>query len=74
MMASIGLRQIPHFRRVPRDAVLLPFFVLVLTFFMVPIRLAAFATMLHQGWGSRPTVLPRSGVVGATPLTESVDG
>jgi hyaluronan synthase len=74
MIASIGLRQIPHFRRVPRDAVLLPFFVLVLTFFMVPIRLAAFATMLHQGWGSRPTVLPHSGVMGAAPVAESVDG
>jgi hyaluronan synthase len=54
MLTSIGLRQIPHFRRVPKDIFRLPFFVLALTFFMVPIRLAAFATMLHQGWGSRP--------------------
>jgi hyaluronan synthase len=54
MLTSIGLRQIPHFRRVPKDVFRLPLFVLALTFFMVPIRLAAFATMLHQGWGSRP--------------------
>jgi cellulose synthase/poly-beta-1,6-N-acetylglucosamine synthase-like glycosyltransferase len=74
MLVSIGLRQIPHFRRVPRDAYRLPIFVLVLTFFMVPIRLAAFATMLHQGWGSRRTVLPREGVKYAAPLAEPVDG
>jgi hyaluronan synthase len=54
MLTSIGVRQIPHFRRVPKDVFRLPVFVLALTFFMVPIRLAAFATMLHQGWGSRP--------------------
>src|SRR5205823_415322 len=32
----------------------LPLFVLALTFVIVPIRLAAFATMFHQGWASRP--------------------
>jgi hyaluronan synthase len=57
MLTSIGLRQIPHFRRVPRDIYRLPVFVLVLTFFMAPIRLVAFATMLHQGWGSRSSTL-----------------
>ena len=31
----------------------LPLFVLQLTFVMVPIRIAAFATMFHQDWGSR---------------------
>jgi hyaluronan synthase len=74
MVVSIGLRQIPHFRRVPRDAWRLPVFVLVLTFFMVPIRLAAFATMLHQGWGSRPTARPFREVTHARPLAESADG
>jgi hyaluronan synthase len=73
MLVSIGLRQIPHFRRVPRDARWLPLFVLVLTFFMVPIRIAAFATMLHQGWGSRPAGRPRMGVAHATSLAESAD-
>jgi hyaluronan synthase len=74
MVVSIGLRQIPHFRRVPREAYRLPFFVLVLTFFMVPIRIAAFATMLHQGWGSRPAARLRREVTHATPLAESIDG
>jgi hyaluronan synthase len=57
MLVSIGLRQIPHFRRVPRDIYRLPMFVLALTFLMAPIRLVAFATMLHQGWGTRHAAL-----------------
>jgi hypothetical protein len=47
--------------------------VLTLTFFMVPIRLAAFATMLHQGWGSRPAT-PALGVRRETAIAESLDG
>src|SRR4051812_764363 len=39
MVVSIGLRQIPHFRRAPRDVLRLPLFVLQLTFFMTPIRI-----------------------------------
>jgi hyaluronan synthase len=74
MVVSIGLRQIPHLRRVPRDAALLPLFVLALTFFMVPIRIVAFATMLHQGWGSRPVSRPRSGLIYAKPVAEPLDG
>ena len=54
MVTSIGLRQIPHFRRVRGDVKWLPLFVLALTFVIVPIRIAAFATMFHQGWASRP--------------------
>jgi hyaluronan synthase len=54
MLVSIGLRQIPHFRRVRSDLIWLPLFVLALTFVIVPIRIAAFATMFHQGWTSRP--------------------
>ncbi len=53
MLASIGLRQTAHVRRVPRDLRRLPLFVLQITFVMVPIRIAAFATMFHQEWGSR---------------------
>jgi hyaluronan synthase len=53
MLASIGVRQTAHVRRFPRDLARLPLFVLQLTFVMVPIRIAAFATMFHQGWGSR---------------------
>ena len=40
-------------RRAPRDVARLPLFVLQITFVMVPIRIAAFATMFHQGWTSR---------------------
>jgi hypothetical protein len=53
MLASIGVRQAGHVRRFPRDLMRLPLFVLQITFVMVPIRLVAFATMFHQGWGSR---------------------
>ena len=55
MLLSIGVRQLAHVRRFPRDAARLPLFVLQITFVMVPIRIAAFATMFHQGWTSRPT-------------------
>ena len=53
MLTSIGVRQISHFRRTRSDLVWLPLFVLQLTLVMVPIRIVAFATMLHQGWGTR---------------------
>jgi hyaluronan synthase len=53
MLASIGVRQAAHIRRVPADVVRLPWFVLQITFVLVPIRIAAFATMFHQSWGSR---------------------
>jgi hyaluronan synthase len=55
MVTSIGVRQISHFRRTGSDLVRLPVFVLQLTLLMVPIRIIAFATMLHQGWGTRTT-------------------
>ncbi|MFL5827965.1 MAG: glycosyltransferase [Thermoleophilaceae bacterium] len=54
MLVSIGVRQVPHLRRVPSDVRRLPVFVLQLTFVMVPLRIVAFATMMHQGWGTRP--------------------
>jgi len=57
MIVSIGVRQIPHLRRRPRDIPRLPLFVLQLTFVMAPIRVLAFATMLHQSWSTRPTGL-----------------
>jgi hyaluronan synthase len=57
MLLSIGMRQLPHFRRVPGDLRRLPIFVLQLTFVMVPIRIFGFATMLHQSWGTRATAL-----------------
>jgi cellobiuronic acid synthase len=62
MLASIGLRQTAHVRRFPRDLTRLPLFVLQITFVMVPIRIAAFATMFHQEWGSRGDRPARSGL------------
>jgi len=76
MLASIGLRQIPRLRRVPRDIARLPLFVLQITFVMVPIRIAAFATMFHQGWSSRRDrgdLSPvRASLLSADPTRESV--
>ena len=62
MLASIGVRQSGHVRRVPRDLLRLPLFVLQITFVLVPIRIAAFATMFHQSWGARDDPEPRSHV------------
>jgi hyaluronan synthase len=53
MLISIGIRQAAHIRRTPRDLARLPLYVLQITFVLVPIRIAAFATMFHQGWTSR---------------------
>ncbi len=53
MLVSIGVRQAAHVRRFPRDLARLPLFVLQITFVMVPLRIAAFATMFHQEWGTR---------------------
>jgi hyaluronan synthase len=72
MVTSIGIRQIAHFRRSPYDLRRLPIFVLQLTFLMVPIRIGAFATMLHQRWGTRSTVL--RGAVHEAPVAESAHG
>jgi hyaluronan synthase len=50
---SIGLRQLPHFRRFPRDAITLPLFVLQLTLVIVPTRIVGLATCFHQDWHTR---------------------
>lgn len=72
MLTSIGVRQIGHFRRSPSDLLRLPLFVLQLTFVMVPVRIMAFATMLHQGWGTRRPAVP--GGVRETACAESAHG
>src|SRR3954454_6112955 len=71
MVVSIGVRQLGHVRRTPRDLKRLPLFVLQLTFVMVPIRIAAFATMFHQGWTSRPSLQPAIHAPAEQPLPES---
>src|SRR5690606_3457165 len=45
---SLGLRQIPRFRRYPGDILLLPVFVLALTFLLIPVRILGFMTMGEQ--------------------------
>jgi hyaluronan synthase len=72
MVTSIGVRQISHFRRTRSDLARLPVFVLQLTLLMVPIRILAFATMLHQGWGTRTT--PVRGGLRETACAESGHG
>jgi hyaluronan synthase len=72
MLASIGIRQVSHFRRYPGDVWRLPLFVLQLTFVMVPLRIVAFATMLHQGWGTRAAAIP--GGIRETVCAESAHG
>ena len=69
MLVSIGVRQFGHFRRAPSDLRRLPLFVLQLTFVMVPIRIAAFATMFHQGWSSRA---PTPALSGSPDIASSV--
>src|SRR5215211_2292733 len=70
MLTSLGIRQIPHLRRSPRDVARLPLFVLQLTFVMVPIRLTGFATMLHQSWSTRPTTFSAE-VLHEAPVAQS---
>ena len=73
MVASIGIRQAAHVRRFPRDLMRLPLFVLQITFVMVPIRIAAFATMFHQGWATRtaPAPRPHAGLLRPEPAPDS---
>jgi hyaluronan synthase len=73
MLTSIGLRQLPHFRRQPRDLFRLPLFAVQLTFFMVPIRILAFASMLNQDWTTRPGNVPL-GARHEAPLAQSAHG
>jgi hyaluronan synthase len=70
MLASIGVRQAAHVRRHPRDLARLPLFVLQITFVMVPIRLAAFATMFHQGWTSRSGAATPAPTPACRPIAE----
>jgi hyaluronan synthase len=76
MLASIGVRQVSHVRRFPGDLARLPLFVLQITFVMVPIRIAAFATMFHQGWTTRndraPTPSPSLSLLRPEISTESL--
>ncbi|MFN8051571.1 MAG: glycosyltransferase family 2 protein [Acidimicrobiales bacterium] len=52
--ASSAVRQSRHLRRRPDDLLRLPAFILISTFFLMPIRLLGFTRMGHDsGWGTR---------------------
>ncbi|GHS90267.1 hypothetical protein AGMMS50218_17920 [Actinomycetota bacterium] len=50
----MAVRQIRHLQEVPSDFFRLPMFIIVSTFFLMPIRLLGFLRMAHaSGWGTR---------------------
>ena len=53
MMLSLGVRQIVHLKGRPSDIILLPVWVLFMTFIMIPIRIIGFFTMNRQEWMTR---------------------
>jgi cellulose synthase/poly-beta-1,6-N-acetylglucosamine synthase-like glycosyltransferase len=62
---SLGVRQVQHFRRFPRDWLRLPAFVLRVTFLMPVLRIVGFSTMFHQSWRTRGRgATGRGGLVG----------
>lgn len=51
---SMSIRQIRHLQEVPSDFLRLPVFIIVSTFFLMPVRLLGFFRMAHvAGWGTR---------------------
>src|SRR6478735_6103833 len=51
---SMSIRQIRHLSEKPSDFLRLPVFIIVSTFFLMPIRLIGFFRMAHaSGWGTR---------------------
>ncbi|WP_066586760.1 glycosyltransferase family 2 protein [Cellulomonas timonensis] len=51
---SMAVRQIRHLQEVPSDFFRLPMFIIVSTFFLMPVRLLGFLRMAHaSGWGTR---------------------
>ncbi|WP_149202056.1 glycosyltransferase [Actinotalea subterranea] len=51
---SMAIRQIRHLQEVPSDFFRLPVFIVVSTFFLMPVRLIGFFRMGHvSGWGTR---------------------
>ncbi|WP_448630604.1 glycosyltransferase [Cellulomonas soli] len=51
---SMAIRQIRHLHEKPSDFFRLPVFIIVSTFFLMPVRLLGFMRMAHaSGWGTR---------------------
>jgi hyaluronan synthase len=69
---SMAIRQIRHLQEVPGDFFRLPIFIIVSTFFLMPVRLLGFLRMAHaSGWGTRAGAYaggdPGQGGVGEDP-------
>jgi hyaluronan synthase len=53
-VVSMAIRQMRHLSEKPSDFLRLPLFIIVSTFFLMPIRLLGFFRMAHaSGWGTR---------------------
>ncbi|MET0789517.1 MAG: glycosyltransferase family 2 protein [Cellulomonas sp.] len=64
---SMSIRQIRHLHEKPSDFFRLPIFIIVSTFFLMPIRILGFFRMAHaSGWGTR------SGAYGGGPENEDL--
>jgi hyaluronan synthase len=64
---SMSIRQIRHLHEKPSDFFRLPVFIIVSTFFLMPIRILGFFRMAHaSGWGTR------SGAYGGGPENEDL--
>ncbi|NMR21371.1 glycosyltransferase [Cellulomonas fimi] len=74
---SMAVRQIRHLQEVPSDFFRLPIFIIVSTFFLMPVRLLGFLRMAHaSGWGTRAGAYAGGGSEvsgGATSGSDSAD-
>jgi hyaluronan synthase len=71
---SMAIRQIRHLQEVPSDFFRLPVFIIVSTFFLMPVRLLGFLRMAHaSGWGTRAGAYAGGdpGVPAAAPATHA---
>ena len=79
---SMSIRQIRHLSEKPSDFFRLPVFIIVSTFFLMPIRLLGFFRMAHaSGWGTRagayaggPGKISTEQEIAALGLTSGSDG
>jgi cellobiuronic acid synthase len=74
---SMAIRHQRHLHERPNDLIRLPIFVLISTFFLMPIRLYGFFRMAHAGnWGTRQHayMASRPSLVGAGPQVDPEHG
>jgi cellulose synthase/poly-beta-1,6-N-acetylglucosamine synthase-like glycosyltransferase len=67
-VVSMAIRQVRHLSEKPTDFFRLPLFIIVSTFFLMPIRLLGFFRMGHaSGWGTRAGAYAGGGSAAAEP-------